>query len=70
MQEIVQVLPNDKASDVLQRVLEKGTREQIVLIALLSWNFWNRRNKWVWDKINMSVFGVRAAAMNAVLSML
>ena len=31
---------------------------------MLCWSIWNRRNKWVWDKANGSIFGVRAAPNN------
>lgn len=31
---------------------------------MLCWSLWNRRNKWVWDKVNGSAFGVMAAARN------
>ena len=64
MHDLIQVLPGERVFDVLQRVFACGTRDQVVLIALLCWNIWNRRNKWVWDKVNMSVFGVQEGAMN------
>ena len=62
--DLIQVLPGERVFDVLQQVFASGTRDQVVLIALLCWNIWNRRNKWVWDKVNMSVFGVQEGAMN------
>ena len=61
---ILEILPGDTVYDVIHRVYAVATNEQIVLITLLCWNIWNRRNKWVWDKINMSAFGVQAAAMS------
>lgn len=62
--DIIQVLPGEKVFDILQRIFSAGTREQLVLVALMCWNLWNRRNKWVWEKINVSGFGVRQGAMN------
>lgn len=62
--DLIQVLPCDKAFDILLRVFSAGTREQLVLVALLCWNLENRRNKWALEKINMSGFGVRQRVMN------
>ena len=30
----------------------------------MCWSIWNRRNKWIWDKVNISAFGIKAAALN------
>lgn len=59
LQDLILVHQHHRVFDVLQRVFDIGTSDQIVLISLLCWNLWNRRNKWVWDKVNMSIFGVR-----------
>ncbi|KAL8107325.1 hypothetical protein AgCh_023940 [Apium graveolens] len=50
--------------DIFKRIFSAGTKDQSVLVAVLCWSLWNRRNKWVWDKIDMSVFGTKAAALN------
>ncbi|XP_074360145.1 uncharacterized protein LOC141700235 [Apium graveolens] len=44
--------------------MSAGTREQCVLTAMIGWSIWNRRNKWVWERVNGSAFGVLAAAQN------
>lgn len=31
---------------------------------MICWNLWNRRNRWVWDKISITEFGVVAKVMN------
>ena len=49
---------------VFLRLFEFCTREHCTLIAIISWSLWNRRNKWVWDKVNSYVFSVKAAALN------
>lgn len=61
---LIQVLPHDAVFDVLKRAFENGSKEHIVLIDLFCWSIWNRRNKWVWDRNNVSVFVVKSAAMN------
>lgn len=53
---VMQKAPNDNVLDVFIKTLVKCTREQSMLIALFCWNIWNRRNKLVWDKVNMYVF--------------
>lgn len=64
LSQFVLVYPNDTVFDVFKRVFGSCTREQIVLVGLFCWSIWNRRNKWVWDRVNGSVFGVKSAAMN------
>ncbi|XP_074327164.1 uncharacterized protein LOC141665080 [Apium graveolens] len=49
---------------MFKRLFTTGTMEQCVLIAALCWSLWNRRNKWVWNKIDMSVFGTKSVAIN------
>lgn len=31
---------------------------------ILCWSIWNRRNKWIWDIVNVSVFGTKSNAFN------
>ena len=31
---------------------------------MVCWNLWSRRNRWVWDKVNISEFGVQSTAMS------
>lgn len=58
------VLPCDSVPEVLQRAFSKGNIEQCVLISLFCWSLWNRRNKWVWDHVSISTFGVKVNSLN------
>lgn len=58
------ILPSDNVFDVLCRVFAACNREQCTLITLMCWSIWNRRNIWVWERINQCVFGIKAAAVN------
>lgn len=40
---------------------------QCTQIILICWSLWTRRNKWVWEGINMSSFGIKAAAANLLV---
>lgn len=64
LQHLIQMASNDKAFEVLVKAFSSATREQCVQIGMICWSLWNRRNKWVWERANGSVFGVKAAAMN------
>lgn len=64
MDRFVQSSSQDATFVVLQRAFDVCTKDQCVFIGMLCWSIWNRRNKWVWEKANGSVFGVRAAATN------
>ncbi|KAL8107899.1 hypothetical protein AgCh_024343 [Apium graveolens] len=64
LREWIQVLQGEQVMDTFKRLFRTGTKEQCVLVAVLYWSLWNRRNKWVWDKIDMLVFGTKAAALN------
>lgn len=35
-------------------------------VSMLCWSLWHRRNKWVWDHANGSVFDVRNMASGLV----
>lgn len=64
MSSIVQHPINNSAGMVIRHAFEKCSREQCVQLGMVCWSLWNRRNKWVWEKINGSAFGVIAAAFN------
>lgn len=55
LEHLVQVLPQDTVFDVLQGVWQNGTQEQFITVGLFCWSLWSRRNKWVWDKVQVSV---------------
>ncbi|XP_074324399.1 uncharacterized protein LOC141661314 [Apium graveolens] len=51
-------------TDIIQHFAEKCSRGNFALILIVCWNLWNRRNRWVWDRVNVSEFGVQALIMN------
>ncbi|XP_074346706.1 uncharacterized protein LOC141685511 [Apium graveolens] len=61
---LVQCTMNELPCQIFTRVFENGTREQWVEITMICWSLWNRRNRWVWERNNGSVFGVRHSAIN------
>lgn len=61
---IFQILTGDTPFDILRRSFAQCNKAKCVLIGMLCWSLWNRRNNWVWDKANGSAFGVKAAAYN------
>ncbi|XP_074346541.1 uncharacterized protein LOC141685331 [Apium graveolens] len=54
----------ETGEETIKRVFQTTTKEKSVMFSLLCWGLWMRRNKWVWEKINMSVFGVKHMAIN------
>lgn len=60
--QLIQSALSDTACEMFTKIFENGSREQGVEIGMISWSIWNRRNRWVWDRINGSVHGVRYAA--------
>ncbi|XP_074328096.1 uncharacterized protein LOC141666009 [Apium graveolens] len=61
---LVECTTSDLPFQILTRVFENGTRDQWVEISMICWSLWNRRNRWVWHRVNGSVFGVRHSAIN------
>ena len=61
---LVQCKMNESPCQIFTRAFENGTREQCVEIAMICWSLRNRMNRWVWERINGSVFGVRHSAIN------
>lgn len=59
---IIQESLTDTVVEVIAAIFARSNKEQCVQIVMLCWSIWSRRNKWVWDRVNGSVFGVRAAA--------
>ncbi|XP_074323062.1 uncharacterized protein LOC141660006 [Apium graveolens] len=59
---LIQYGPNDNMFDVFVIIFAQCTRDQAAAVTLFCWNIWNRRNKWIWENINMSVYGTKAAS--------
>lgn len=58
------IFPGNGVIDVLKRVFANSSRDKCGLVVLVCWSLWNRRNKWLWNKVNMSCFGVKVMALN------
>lgn len=58
---------NESCFDILVRVFQVVTRDQCAMIGMVCWSLWNRRNKWVWERVNGSAFGTKAAAVNLLV---
>lgn len=63
---VLQSIQQSTAFMVLLTAFETCTREQCVRIGMTSWSLWNRRNKWFWDRVNGTAFGVKAATQNLI----
>lgn len=50
--------------DIFQQLVSICTREKLALIAMICWNLWNRRNRWVWDRVSITEFDIQEKAMN------
>lgn len=64
MQNVVSVGENDEVLDVLRRIFESIDRDQCVMVGLFCWSLWFHRNKWVWERTNITVFGVKDLGLN------
>ncbi|XP_074323203.1 uncharacterized protein LOC141660141 [Apium graveolens] len=52
------------AGIMIRNVFDKVSKEQCVQLGMVCWSLWNRRNNWVWNKVNGSAIGVMAAVSN------
>lgn len=46
----------------MQHLFTICTKEKLLWIVMVCWNLRNRRNKWVWNRISVSEFGVQSMA--------
>lgn len=68
MWDLIRVGVNRTVFSTLQHVFTRGTKEQYVLVGLFCWSIWNRRNyKWVWDRVIVSIFGVKTSSLNLLI---
>ncbi|XP_074356209.1 uncharacterized protein LOC141695902 [Apium graveolens] len=44
--------------DIFKQLVNDCPREKLAMIGIICWNLWNRRNRWVWDGVSISEFGV------------
>lgn len=61
---LVQCTISELPCQIFTRVFGNGTRDQWVEIAMIYWSLWNTRNRWVWDRVSGSAFGVQNSAIN------
>lgn len=57
LHQLVAIQPDDNVFDELKRIFHMGNSEQYEIVSLFCWSLWIRRNEWLWDKVNMSIFG-------------
>lgn len=69
MAQWTQTLPSETILEHFKRLFNSGSKEKCVLLALICWSLWNRRNKWVWNRIAGSVFGTTSAAMSFLVKL-
>ncbi|XP_074351625.1 uncharacterized protein LOC141690750 [Apium graveolens] len=55
---LVSVWPNETVLTVLKRMSQTASSEQLLMIYMLCWSLWQRRNDWVWNRNATSPFGV------------
>lgn len=66
LQHVIHIVPHDTAFMVFLKVFEACSTEQFVQIGMLAWALWNGRNKWLWERINGSAFGVKTSAIHYI----
>lgn len=64
IQDCVLRLQNESCMDVFVCIFQVASWDQCAMVGMVSQCLWNRRNKWVWYRVNGSAFGVNAAALN------
>lgn len=67
LQDLIPGDQRDQMGTILQKmqhVFHVYTREKLAWVAIVCWNLWNPRNKWLWDKVNVSAFGVQSTAVS------
>ncbi|XP_074377883.1 uncharacterized protein LOC141719404 [Apium graveolens] len=52
------------AFEIFRQIATVCDRDKLALVVTVCWNLWNRRNRWVWDKVNVSAFGVTTTTLN------
>lgn len=62
MQELIPGDQGEQIVEKMQQIFNAYTRDKLAWVAIVCWNLWNRRNKWLWDKVSTSEFGVQSTA--------
>ena len=66
LQHLLDIRPGDVVFDILKHIFDTGSIEEGVMVGLFCWSLWTRRNKWLWNKVNMSVFGLKAMTFRMI----
>ena len=64
VQEMLHINHEQSAVEIIYQLFNICTKENLALVAMICWNLWYRQNKWVWDKVMVSDYGVQATARN------
>lgn len=64
LQGVIPFDENTTALQVLREAFNNSTYEQRAMMGLFCWSIWLRRNTWIWEKKNLSVFGVQSMALS------
>lgn len=59
---LIAVEVNDTVFTIFKRVFQTCKIDQVLMISMLCWNLWQRRNSWVWNHVQISAFGVQSKA--------
>lgn len=62
--DLVYVTLNDSVMTILKRVFQNVNRDQIGMVGMVCWNLWQRRNDWVWNRVNTSSFSIQSRAVS------
>ncbi|XP_074324056.1 uncharacterized protein LOC141660979 [Apium graveolens] len=60
----VQIMLNETVVDIFKHLFIICIKEHCVFVPVICWSIWNRRNNWLWNKVDMSVFGTKSAGFN------
>lgn len=47
--DLVRVVSHDTSLQLLKRVFQLGHMKQILMVGMLCWNLWQRKNTWTWN---------------------
>ncbi|XP_074327720.1 uncharacterized protein LOC141665634 [Apium graveolens] len=62
MSHLVACSPYETPGTIFERIFKLATKDQCIEAVMIYWSLWSRHNRWVWDRNNGSVFGVRSTA--------
>lgn len=57
----INIIQDDTVFDIIRRSFDRCNREQSTLLAMVCWSIWNSRNRWVWERVNTPIHGIKEA---------